>query len=56
MNRVAGQSTIKNVSPTQVSEYEFFAPSYSDQARIAKVLSTIDSKISVNREINRNLA
>ena len=56
MNRVAGQSTIKNVSPTQVSEYEFFAPSYSDQARIAKVLSTIDRKISVNREINRNLA
>ena len=55
MNRVAGQSTIKNVSPTQVSEYEFFAPSYSDQARIAKVLSTIDRKITINREINRNL-
>ena len=55
MNRVAGQSTIKNVSPTQVSEYEFFAPSYSDQARIAKVLSTIDREITINREINRNL-
>ena len=55
MNRVAGQSTIKNVSPTQVSEYEFFAPFPSEQTKIAKILSTIDRKISVNREINRNL-
>lgn len=55
MNRVAGQSTIKNVSPTQISEYDFFAPNLQSQQKIAAVLSTLDNKIALNRRINSKL-
>ena len=55
MNRVAGQSTIKNVSPTQISEYEFYAPSLPTQQKIAAVLSALDDKIALNRRINAKL-
>ena len=55
MNRVAGQSTIKNVSPTQISEYEFFAPPLESQQKIAAVLSALDDKIALNRSINAKL-
>lgn len=55
MNRVAGQSTIKNVSPTQISEYEFFAPPIESQKKIAAVLSALDDKIALNRRMNEKL-
>lgn len=55
MNRVAGQSTIKNVSPTQISEYEFFAPPLESQQKIATVLSSLDDKIALNNRINAKL-
>ena len=55
MNRVAGQSTIKNVSPTQISEYEFFAPPLESQKKIAAVLSSLDDKIALNNRINAKL-
>ena len=55
MNRVAGQSTIKNVSPTQISEYEFFAPPLESQQKIATVLSALDDKIALNRRMNAKL-
>lgn len=55
MNRVAGQSTIKNVSPTQISEYEFYAPIMDRQKKIADVLSALDDKISLNRRMNEKL-
>lgn len=55
MDRVAGQSTIKNVSPTQISEYEFFAPPLESQQKIAAVLSTLDDKIALNRRMNAKL-
>lgn len=55
MNRVAGQSTIKNVSPTQISEYEFFAPPLESQQKIAAVLSALDDKIALNRRMNAKL-
>lgn len=55
MNRVAGQSTIKNVSPTQISEYEFFAPPLEEQQKIAAVLSALDDKIALNRRMNAKL-
>ena len=55
MNRVAGQSTIKNVSPTQISEFEFYAPSLPTQQKIAAVLSSLDDKIALNKKINARL-
>lgn len=55
MNRVAGQSTIKNISPTQISEYEFFAPPLESQQKIAAVLSALDDKITLNRRMNTKL-
>ena len=55
MNRVAGQSTIKNVSPTQISEFEFYAPLLSTQQKIADVLSSLDDKITLNKKINAKL-
>lgn len=55
MNRIAGQSTIKNVSPTQISEYVFFAPETKNHKKIAAVLSALDDKIALNRRINAKL-
>lgn len=56
MNLVAGKSTIKNVSPSQISEYTFNTPISSNaRSNIANTLSTIDEKIELNRAINQNL-
>lgn len=56
MNRVAGQSTIKNVSPKQIINYEFFAPkSLENCLNFGNLLSTLDQKIALNRKINDNL-
>ena len=55
MNRIAGQSTIKNVSPTQIAEYEFFAPDFPFQEKIGAVLSIIDNKITLNKRLSAKL-
>ena len=55
MNRIAGQSTIKNVSPTQITEYEFFAPDFPFQEKIGAVLSIIDNKNALNKRLNAKL-
>ena len=55
MNRFAGQSTIKNVSPTQISEFEFYAPPLPTQQKIAAILSSLDDKITLNKKINAKL-
>ncbi|MDE7346773.1 MAG: restriction endonuclease subunit S [Muribaculaceae bacterium] len=38
-----------------LGEYKFPIPTLDEQKRIASVIANIDSKINVNREINRNL-
>ena len=38
-----------------LGEYRFPIPTLDEQKRIASVISNIDSKINLNREINRNL-
>ncbi|MCM1295714.1 MAG: restriction endonuclease subunit S [Muribaculaceae bacterium] len=38
-----------------LGEYKLPVPPLNEQRRIAAIISTIDSKIAVNREINRNL-
>lgn len=48
-------SVVKNIRSELVNDLDIFLPDITEQKRIAKVLSSIDRKISVNREINRNL-
>ncbi len=49
-------TTFKEVSKASFEKFELSIPNLSTQQKIASVLSHIDNKISVNREINRNLA
>ena len=46
----------KALTIVMLSKIEISLPSLATQRKIATVLSNIDRKISVNREINRNLA
>lgn len=56
LERIAGQSTIKNVSPTQVINYEFYAPAlYENCLKNSTFLLKLDRKIELNRLINQNL-
>ena len=55
MFKVASGSTIKNFSPRQAAEYEFFAPKIEDQKKIASVLSALDEKIALNKKMNQKL-
>ena len=52
---VAHGSTIKNLAPSQVVEYEFNAPDEKVQEKIASLLKLIDDKIDNNNEINTQL-
>lgn len=49
-------TTFKEVSGKVMRNVKVSVPDYDTQQRIAKVLSTFDSKIETNRQINDNLA
>lgn len=55
IHNLATGSTIKNVGLKLIREYEFQLPDITTQNKIANVLVSIDSKISVNQQINQNL-
>ncbi|MDE6195208.1 MAG: restriction endonuclease subunit S, partial [Muribaculaceae bacterium] len=58
MKRIVGLgsgTTFLEVSKASLENFEIELPSLSRQQRIAHVLSSIDQKIALNREINRNL-
>lgn len=46
----------KRISPDVLFDMDISLPSRSEQERIGRFLNDIDSKIALNREINRNLA
>ena len=48
-------TTFREVSKTAFEKYEISIPALPIQQKISAILSNIDRKISVNREINRNL-
>ncbi|CDA75701.1 putative uncharacterized protein [Bacteroides sp. CAG:530] len=52
ITRLATGTTIKNVSLETMRNYSFSAPSINEQKRISAVLSSLDSKIELNRRIN----
>ena len=43
------------VNKSTFSQYEILCPELSEQRKIARILSEIDSKIAVNTAINENL-
>ena len=55
ITRLATGTTIKNVSLETMRNYSFMAPSINEQKRISSILSSLDSKIELNRRINDNL-
>jgi type I restriction enzyme S subunit len=48
-------STVKHTSPNRICEFEFELPSLNEQERIANILSSLDNKITLNREMNKTL-
>lgn len=52
---VAHGSTIKNLAPSQVVDYEFELPEKIEPNKIASLLKTIDDKINNNNKINAEL-
>ena len=51
----AQQTSIRHTSPDKIKYCTVFIPSLSEQKRIANLLSYVDKKISINRQINRDL-
>lgn len=48
-------TTVKHTSPSRIKEYNFIAPSFEAQERIAKILTSLDEKIDNNKRTNRTL-
>ena len=55
VDKVKTGTSIPHISLGQISEFTFEAPDYKKQKTISSILSTIDKKINVNQEINKNL-
>ena len=51
----AQQTKIRHTSPDKIKECVVWIPAIEEQSKIGKLLSDIDRKIALNREINRNL-
>ena len=56
LSAAAQQTKIRHTSPDKIKDCTVWIPEYSVQKKIGDLLTTIDKKISINREINRNLA
>lgn len=55
VDKVKTGTSIPHISLGQISKFTFEAPDYKKQKTISSILSTIDKKITVNQEINKNL-
>jgi len=44
-------STVRHTSPSRIKEYDFFLPPLPEQKSIAKILSSLDTKIELNNKI-----
>lgn len=51
----AQQTKIRHTTPDRIKDLTVFVPELDEQKRIGHLLSVIDRKIALNREINRNL-
>lgn len=48
-------TTVKHTSPSRICEFRFKAPPKTTQTAIAEILSSLDDKIELNNQINKNL-
>ena len=55
LSATAQQTKIRHTSPDKIKDCSVWVPEYSEQEKIGKLLSRIDNKIAINRQINRNL-
>ena len=55
LNAAAQQTKLRHTSPDQIKECTVWIPSLDVQKRIGRILTDIDKKIAINRQINDNL-
>ena len=54
-SRASGSANQANINPTIIKSMETLVPPVEIQNKIVKILKTIDEKININKEINKNL-
>ena len=55
LSAAAQQTKIRHTSPDKIKDCVVWIPNLKEQKHIASILSALDSKITLNREINQNL-
>lgn len=55
LSAAAQQTKIRHTSPDKIKDCTVWVPNLENQKRIGRILADIDSKITVNRQINDNL-
>lgn len=55
LSAAAQQTKIRHTSPDKIKECSVWIPSLDIQKRIGRILTDIDNKIAINRQINDNL-
>lgn len=55
-SRASGSANQANINPTIIKSMETLVPPVEIQNKIVKILKTIDEKININKEINKNLS
>ena len=48
-------TTVKHTAPDRIKQFQFDLPPIQEQRRIAHILSTLDDKIELNRQMNETL-
>ena len=51
----AQQTKIRHTSPNKIKDCTVWIPTYENQQKIGRIMSDIDAKIALNRQINDNL-
>ncbi len=55
LGAAAQQTKIRHTTPDRIKDVVVFIPELEEQQQIGAILRSIDQKIALNREINRNL-
>ena len=55
MSAAAQQTKIRHTSPEKIKDCTVWVPDFEIQKNIGRILTDIDNKIAINRQINDNL-
>ena len=55
LSAAAQQTKIRHTSPEKIKDCTVWIPEFEEQKRIGRILTDIDNKITINRQINDNL-